>query len=244
MSNQPSTSTVKRLLVGARWALYRTEDVIVAIALSLMIVLACYQILMRNLGTSGFTWSEGALRYLVLWLGMLGAMVATREENHINVSIIDLVAKGRSREAVSVATSLFAAVVCAFLTKAALSFIADEMAFDDLVAAVGAIHKAHGSVMAATEAVYGIIFGPDIPLAFSNVPNWVAEIILPFAFGMMTLRFLTQAGLHLITCIKGGKPPVDASSTGEPPTAGADGGQSSQAGEPLHPDDDRGGHPA
>ena len=74
--------------------LHRAEDALLVFLLSAMIVLASTQILLRNLLDSGFVWIDPLLRVLVLWLGLIGATVATRNNRHIR---IDLLSKFFSR---------------------------------------------------------------------------------------------------------------------------------------------------
>ncbi len=55
--------------------------------LSTMIVLAVYQIISRNLFSEGVVWIDPLLRTLVLWVGLSGAVVATRTDNHIRIDV-------------------------------------------------------------------------------------------------------------------------------------------------------------
>jgi TRAP-type C4-dicarboxylate transport system permease small subunit len=73
-----------------RWIdrLHRAEDGLLALLLGVMIVLAGTQILMRNLFDSGFVWIDPLLRVLVLWLGLIGATVATRHNRHIRIDLL------------------------------------------------------------------------------------------------------------------------------------------------------------
>jgi TRAP-type C4-dicarboxylate transport system permease small subunit len=68
--------------------LHRVEDALLVLLLSTMIVLASTQILMRNLFDSGFVWIDPLLRVLVLWLGLIGATVATRNNRHIRIDLL------------------------------------------------------------------------------------------------------------------------------------------------------------
>jgi len=72
------------------WAkrLHRAEDALLVFLLSAMIVLASTQILLRNLLDSGFIWIDPLLRVLVLWLGLIGATVATRNNRHIRIDLL------------------------------------------------------------------------------------------------------------------------------------------------------------
>ena len=68
--------------------LHRVEDALLVMLLSAMICLASTQILLRNLFDSGFVWIDPILRVLVLWLGLLGATVATRNNHHISIDLL------------------------------------------------------------------------------------------------------------------------------------------------------------
>jgi TRAP-type C4-dicarboxylate transport system permease small subunit len=57
---------------------YRIEDGILAAVLTLMIALAVVQILLRNFFGAGFIWGDVLVRVLVLWIGLIGAMIAYR----------------------------------------------------------------------------------------------------------------------------------------------------------------------
>lgn len=53
-----------------------------------MIVLAATQIALRNLFDYGLVWADPLLRVMVLWLGLIGASVATRENRHIQIDLM------------------------------------------------------------------------------------------------------------------------------------------------------------
>jgi len=68
--------------------LHRLEDALLVLLLTTMIVLAGTQILLRNFFDSGIVWIDPLLRVLVLWLGLLGATVATRNNKHISIDLL------------------------------------------------------------------------------------------------------------------------------------------------------------
>ena len=76
------------MLSGLLKAIHRFEDGALILALLAMLAMALLQIVLRNLFDSGFLWAESFLRILVLWVAMLGAMVATREANHISIDLV------------------------------------------------------------------------------------------------------------------------------------------------------------
>ena len=55
----------------------------------MIIFLALLQILLRNAFGFGFLWAESVLKILVLWIALLGAMVATREDHHIKIDLLE-----------------------------------------------------------------------------------------------------------------------------------------------------------
>jgi len=107
--------------------LHRVEDVLLAAALGVMVLGAFLQIVLRNTLGSGLYWMDPLLRHLVLWIAMLGAMVATREDNHISMDAVSYFLPPRLKSGARVITDLFAAAVCFFLAWAAVRFVADEM---------------------------------------------------------------------------------------------------------------------
>lgn len=77
-------STLQRNLAR----LHRFEDWLLTVLVVFMVVLAGGQIVLRNVFDSGLTWADPALRALMLWGAMLGAVIATREDQHIGLDFI------------------------------------------------------------------------------------------------------------------------------------------------------------
>ena len=68
--------------------LHRAEDALLALLLTTMILLASTPLLLRNFFDSGFVWIDPILRVMVLWLGLIGATVATRNNKHIRIDLL------------------------------------------------------------------------------------------------------------------------------------------------------------
>ena len=73
-------------------ALHRIEDSILVLLLLSMIVLAGVDILARLLFGGGIVWVTPLLRVMVLWVGLAGALVATRSREHIAIDLISRLA--------------------------------------------------------------------------------------------------------------------------------------------------------
>jgi len=103
--------------------LARLEDLLLALLLTGMILLAAAQIFSRNLFSFGFTWGEPLLRGLVLWLALLGAMAATRDGNHIRIDLLSRFLPAVAGRLLRRLTDLFSALICALLAWHAGRFV-------------------------------------------------------------------------------------------------------------------------
>jgi TRAP-type C4-dicarboxylate transport system permease small subunit len=92
-----------------------------------MLFMAFGQVVLRNFFTGGIVWGDILLRHLVLWIGFLGATLATSGERHINIDILTRYLPERIRGAVAALSNVFAAVVCFLLFRASLTFIGFEI---------------------------------------------------------------------------------------------------------------------
>ena len=105
----------------------RVEQMLLVILLSAMILLAFLQIFLRKVFTTGLTWGEVLLRNLVLWVGFIGATLATREGKHINIDIMSRSMPPLGRALIDVTIHLFSFFICGLLTYASLKFINNEV---------------------------------------------------------------------------------------------------------------------
>ena len=92
--------------------LHRVEDALLILLLAAMIALAGTQILLRNLFDSGFIWADPALRVMVLWLGMIGATVATRHNKHIRIDLFHKVFAPNTHRAIQALVGQVSAWTC------------------------------------------------------------------------------------------------------------------------------------
>jgi TRAP-type C4-dicarboxylate transport system permease small subunit len=140
---------------ASRWA--KVEVFLLAFILLLMIALAVLQILLRNVFGTSLFWIDPLNRLLVLWVAILGAMVATREKAHIAVDVLKHYLVGRWLIVVTKLSELFAAVICGLMAYHSGRFVYFEYL--------------------------------DGMQTFSDLPAWPFELIMPFGFAVMSLRF-------------------------------------------------------
>jgi TRAP-type C4-dicarboxylate transport system permease small subunit len=107
-------------------ALHRLEDLLLALILGAMVLIAAAQILLRNLFEWNFSWGDPLTRLLVLWVGLLGALAATRQNRHIAIDLVTHLLPPRVRASLQALNGLFTAVVCGVVAWYAGVFILDE----------------------------------------------------------------------------------------------------------------------
>lgn len=104
----------------------RLEKALMVLFLGLMIVMAFAQIVLRNFTGIGLPWSESLVRYLVLWVGFIGASLAAREGRHITIEVIKLRPTVSGRRYLVAISQFCAVLVCAVMTWAAVKFVRDD----------------------------------------------------------------------------------------------------------------------
>ncbi len=160
-SEAAPTKTTPILLI-----LYRLEDGILVGLLLLLIGLAAWQIFLRNLFESSIFWGDILTRILVLWIGLVGAMVASRQNKHINIDILSRYLSERSKQVVNGITGLFTGVICSVIAWHSFRFV--QMEFESK------------------------------SVAFAQIPSWVCEAVIPFAFSVIALRYFILSLMNFI----------------------------------------------
>lgn len=117
------------LLLTIRATVARVEEWFLCFLLAAMVILACAQILLRDVFSSGLIWADPLLRYLVLWSGLIGAAIATRQGKHIAIDIASHLIPQKYYSWLVALIDLFSALVCIALTYAAVLFIRSEIIF-------------------------------------------------------------------------------------------------------------------
>ena len=114
---------------AGRWA----EDTVLVVILTAMILLAFGQIVLRNLFDIGFIWTDEALRLMVLWLAVAGAVAASRSDKHINIAVLDRFLPDQLKRLKDVAVHGFTAGICGVVAWYGLAFVRTSHEFGDLL---------------------------------------------------------------------------------------------------------------
>ena len=115
--------------MSGQHVLHRLETGFLVLLVACLLVLTCGQILMRNLFSITFLGTESLVRHLVLWIGLAGALVATRLDKHIRIDAALRLLPARVRVIVLGCADFFSAALCSYLTYIASRFVLDERAF-------------------------------------------------------------------------------------------------------------------
>ena len=137
------------------------ERAVIIALLGVMILLSFSQLILRNFFSQGLLWADPFLRHLVLWIGFLGASLATQHEKHINIDMLTRFASPKVANYIHILTNAYAAIVCAFLARAGWTFLASEMESAEVLFTIGR----------------------------SEFPAWWFQTIIPAGFVLMSFRF-------------------------------------------------------
>jgi TRAP-type C4-dicarboxylate transport system permease small subunit len=144
-----------RLLAGL-------ERVAIVVLLCSLLLLGLLQIILRNVFTGGLFWADEVLRHLVLWLGFLGASLATHEQRHLRMDMLARWMPEGAQSWLDLLLNLVAASGCAILAQAAWTFVRFE--------------RESGAVLSVGLAVW---------MVQSIVPLGFALMMLRFALRML-----------------------------------------------------------
>jgi len=88
-----------------------------------MMSLAFIQVFLRYFFNNSILWGDTATRTLVIWVGFLGAVIATGENKHFHIDVLTRFLKKRHETWFQSFSNLFAAVICFFLGQASVTFL-------------------------------------------------------------------------------------------------------------------------
>ena len=142
------------------------ENGLLVIFLTVTVLMAFLQVILREFWSTGILWADVFLRHLVLWIGFLGAALAAKESRHFSIDVITKRLSPTLRRIIQILLDLSAAIVCYFLSSAGWSFVSDEIKYNDQ---------------------------PLFTFLGKNVMAYYLEIIIPVGFALVGIHFLFRA---------------------------------------------------
>lgn len=107
--------------------LHRLEDGLLAGLLLAMLLVAVSQIFLRNLLDMGLAWADPLLRIMLLWLGLLGALAASRDNKHICIDVLTRLLPQRLRCYSHCFTTVFTAAISGLIAYHSARFVLAEV---------------------------------------------------------------------------------------------------------------------
>ncbi len=104
----------------------RTEDTLTVLALLLMGILPVLELTLRTFLQTGIPGTSGYVQNLTLWVGFLGAMIASREKRHLSLST-GMVLPPRLQRVAPMVAATISTTVASGLVWASLQFVHVEM---------------------------------------------------------------------------------------------------------------------
>jgi TRAP-type C4-dicarboxylate transport system permease small subunit len=148
---------------GRRWTLRQALPISAALVLGLALFVKAVLIVLPNGMIEAIKYSL----ICVLWIGLIGASVATYEKRHLALEIADRIwPKAWAPKVKGVSLAVTAGFVLFLLLLSVMSVEAHRETWQQ-------------------SSLTGVVLGTDIPL-------WTIYLVFPYALGVMALRFLGQ----------------------------------------------------
>ena len=96
-------------------------------------LLAVGQIVLREVFDTGIIWADELVRLIVLWLALMGAVAACREDRHIRIDAITHLFPDRVIDVIRIGVDVFAAAVCGVIAWHAYRYLQLEIEYADTV---------------------------------------------------------------------------------------------------------------
>ncbi len=122
-----------KLLQALSRGLEKFESLLMALTLLFMIGVAFLQVVLRNFWDTGIAWGDPVVRALVLWVGFLGASIATQKRSHIRFDVFAKFLPRFLHRWADVVVYLSSAGVSVLLAKASYEFVLSEKEFGDML---------------------------------------------------------------------------------------------------------------
>lgn len=140
-----------------------------------MVLLSFTQVILRHFFSIGIVWGDVFLRHLVLWVGFLGASIATEEKKHFSIDFLKGKFPKNFSKSLTIAIDFFAIYTLLYLLGASLKFFKDEVQFRSILFSIGTM----------------------------QVPGFWIDSIIPLGFFLLLLHFIFGLLDHLYQAFQG-----------------------------------------
>jgi C4-dicarboxylate transporter DctQ subunit len=115
----------------------RFEAAFLALALAVMVLVVFGDFALRETVNQGWTWAKELAAYLMVWVGFLGASLATHRRRHLVMSLSEKIFSAGIRKWTSFLACLITAATCLFLAFLGLRYVLETRATGETSLTVG-----------------------------------------------------------------------------------------------------------
>ncbi len=108
------------------YRLYKFQQIFVVVLFFMLLIIAFLQVVLRLFFRGGIESADSIIRYLVLWVGFLGASLATYKNRHINIDVASQFFKKLNKKLVSLIVFAVSLSISILFLVATIIFIINE----------------------------------------------------------------------------------------------------------------------
>ena len=112
-----------RVLRWINYNLYKFQKTFIVVIFLALLILSFAQVVLRLFFRSGIEGADSIIRYLVMWVGFLGASLATYKNRHINIDIVTQFIKNINKRVIGAIVNFAAFVICGFFLKSSIYYL-------------------------------------------------------------------------------------------------------------------------
>jgi C4-dicarboxylate transporter DctQ subunit len=117
--------------------LARVEEAFLALALAVMVLVVFGDFVLRETVNRGWVWAKELASYLMVWVGFLGASLATHRRRHLVMSLAGKIFPPRIRKWTAFSAALITAAVSLYLSWLGYRYVQETRSFDERSLALG-----------------------------------------------------------------------------------------------------------
>ncbi|MEM1174471.1 MAG: TRAP transporter small permease [Pseudomonadota bacterium] len=149
------------------------ENTLLILVLGGMVAVAFLQIVLREVFSTGVIWANELVRILVLWLAIVGAVAAARDNRHIRIDLLSHLLPEKLVKGLRIVVDLFAAAVSGVVAWYLWRYIQIEVELEftvldglpafpaHVIAPIGFVLLSYRFVVLAGQQLVDILIGDD-----------------------------------------------------------------------------------
>lgn len=114
--------------------IYAAERIILTAALAVMVIFVFLDVVNRHFHIFGnsFVWAKEIARFMMIWVGFVGASIATKNREHLSVGLREKLFPPHILRWVKILADFIAALVTLFFAYLGYRFVMDSIGFHEV----------------------------------------------------------------------------------------------------------------